>query len=138
LDFLNLSAGMLLGSSRVPQCWWEWKGCCESCHRIILDGGGIFCANFSKKQGDWIACQKVWCGHCYVPLDDNGFPIAKPVDEDGVVVSTLEDVRRYVVGQGGDHLVTPYQCDLCPFRNLMRGDPIHNLPQDARFLKLIR
>ena len=72
---------------------------------MILDGGGIFCANFSSKRGDWIACQKVWCGHCYVPLDDKEFPIAKPVDEDGVVVSTLEDERRYVVGLDGDNLV---------------------------------
>jgi len=104
---------------------------------MILDGGGIFFANFSSKRY-WIAYQKVWCGHCYVPLDVNEFPIAKLVDEDGVVMSTLEDARRYVVGRDGDNMVTPFQCDLCHFQNLMRRGPIHNLPQDVRLLKLIR
>jgi hypothetical protein len=105
---------------------------------MILNGGGIFCANFSSKQGDWMPCQKVWCGPCYVPLDDKEFPIAKPMDEDGVEVVDPEDKKRYVVGHAGDNLVTPFQCDLCHFRNLMKRDPVQNLPQDIRIMKLIR
>jgi hypothetical protein len=85
-----------------------------------------------------MACQKVWCGPCYVSLDNNAFPIAKLVDEDGVVVSILEDEKRYVVGRDRDHLVTPFQCDLCHFWNLKKRYPIHNLPQDGRLLKLMR
>lgn len=85
-----------------------------------------------------MACQKVWCGPCYVPLDDNEFPIAKPLDEEGVDVSDTSDERRYVMGRDGDNLITPFQCDLCHFRNLMRRDPIKNLAQDVRLTKLIR
>jgi hypothetical protein len=42
-------------------------------------------------------------------------PIAKPKDEEGVEVANEEDEKRYVEGRNGDHLVTPFQCDLCHF-----------------------
>jgi hypothetical protein len=79
-----------------------------------------------------------WCGRCYVPLDSSEFPIAKPRDEDGEEVYDEEDADRYIVGRDGDNLVTPFQCDQCHFRNLMRRDPVEGLPQDVRLLKLIR
>ena len=49
-----------------------------------------------------------------------------------------EDEKRYVEGRNGDHLVTPFQCDLCHFRNMTGRDPVPNLPQDIRLEKLIR
>jgi hypothetical protein len=41
-------------------------------------------------------------------------------------------------GRNGDNLVTPFQCDLCHFRNLMQRDPVLTLAQDVRIMKLIR
>jgi hypothetical protein len=80
----------------------------------------------------------VWCGVCYKPLDNGEFPVAKPTDEDGVVVLDAGDELRFMEARDGDFLLTPFQCDLCHFRNLQDRDPIQNLPQDARLLKLIR
>jgi hypothetical protein len=80
----------------------------------------------------------VWCGRCYKALDDNEFPIARPVDEDGAGVGAEEDDYRYLHARDGDNLVTPFQCDTCHFRNIMERDPINGLPQDMRVLKLIR
>jgi hypothetical protein len=53
-------------------------------------------------------------------------------------VENEEDSDRYMMGRNGDNLVTPFQCDLCHFRNLMKRDPLMSLPQDLRMLKLIR
>jgi hypothetical protein len=49
-----------------------------------------------------------------------------------------EDDTHYLQARNGDHLVTPFQCDLCHFRNLMHRDPEGGLPQDLRLLKMIR
>lgn len=49
-----------------------------------------------------------------------------------------EDQNRFVVARNGDNLVTPFQCDLCHFRNLMSRDPVECSPQDICLLKLIR
>ena len=76
-------------------------------------------------------CQQVWCGKCYRPLDSNEFPIARPRDEEGNEVLAEEDRERFIVARNGDNLVTPFQCDLCHFRNLMERDPVSSLPQDV-------
>jgi len=49
-----------------------------------------------------------------------------------------EDETRFIQARDGDFLLTPFQCDLCHFRNLMDRDPVKGLAQDARLLKLIR
>ena len=53
-------------------------------------------------------------------------------------VTEKEDANRFLFARNGDNLVTPFQCDLCHFRNLMERDPVANLPQDIRLQKLIR
>ena len=64
--------------------------------------------------------------------------MAKPTDEEGVEVGGPEEESRYLQARNGDHLVTPFQCDLCHFRNLMQRDPVGGHPQDHRLLKMIR
>lgn len=54
------------------------------------------------------------------------------------MVMDTKDERRFVEARDGDFLLTPFQCDLCHFRNLHDQDPIPGLPQDAWLLKLIR
>jgi hypothetical protein len=81
---------------------------------------------------------KAWCGPCYTPLDDGDFPVAKPVDQDGVAYGEGEDDTRFMKGRDGDNLIPPFQCDLCHFRNLLSRDPVENLAQDVRLKKLIQ
>jgi hypothetical protein len=130
--------GMLHGSSGEHLCWTEWKGCCVICRCLLTDGGGVFCGNFSCRRGPWSPCRQAWCGKCYTPLDDGEFPIALPMDEEGVTVRDPEDENSFLQARNGDNLVTPFQCDLCHFWNLMNRDPIHNLAPEIRVLKLIR
>jgi hypothetical protein len=47
----------------------------------------------------------------------------------------IKDSGRHTYGRDGDHLITPFQCDLCIFRNLMNHNP---LPNDTLLLACIR
>lgn len=94
--------------------------------------------DFSSKHEIWSSCQKVWCGPCYTSPNNNEFSIALlPEDEDGVIMEDTKDEGRFLIGCNGDNLVTPFHCDLCHFRNMLNRDPVENLAQDVRLLKLI-
>jgi hypothetical protein len=49
-----------------------------------------------------------------------------------------EDAERFLSARDGDNLVTPFQCDVCHFVNIMGREPLVNLAQDVRLLKCIR
>ena len=66
----------------------------------------------------------VWCGSCYARADSDDFHINQRVDEDGEYMLDCEsDLNRYKTGINGSHLMTPFQCDLCIFRNLYKRSP---------------
>ena len=61
-----------------------------------------------------------------------------PKEADGEVVIEEKDKMRFLAARDGDHLVTPFQCELCHFHNIMERDPQDNLASDVRLLKLFR
>ena len=66
----------------------------------------------------------VWCGRCYRKEELDNFHINQMVDDDGNDLLDCEvDLDRYKVGIDGSHLMTPFQCDLCVFRNLYGRNP---------------
>jgi hypothetical protein len=71
-------------------------------------------------------------------MDAGEFPIARPTNEDGFVTDEASDKKRYCEARNGDNLVTPFQGDLCHFRNLMNRNPNENMAQDLRIMKCIR
>jgi len=84
---------------------------------------GIFCANFATPRSGWQACHSVWCGSCYTPSDTVTFHRTLPQDESGFHWSVAKDVDRHLSARDGDHLVTPFQCDICVFRNIQGRNP---------------
>jgi len=77
----------------------------------------------------------VWCGSCYTPPTDITFYHHLPSDESGYIWTTDKDATRHLHARNGDHLITPFQCDLCIFRNLLDRNPtIH----DSELLACIR
>jgi len=74
----------------------------------------------------------VWPCYSNHPLDR--FPRFVPVDEGGFDWRLVEDTLRHTHARDGDHLVTPFQCDLCTFRNLKRGNPLPQSMADAMLL----
>jgi hypothetical protein len=104
------------------------QGTLEEFYRTLLkDGlwqgtdkwGGIFCANSLFERGPFAPCKGVWWGECYKPLGEKAFPCQCPVDDDGLDQTQLGDEKRYLHTRNGDHLMVPFQCDLCHFRNIM-------------------
>ena len=83
-------------------------------------------------------CHQAWCGKCYTPLDNGEFKVAVPKEADGEVVLEEKDKLRYLEARDGDHLVTPFQCETCHFRNILERDPQDNLARDVRLMKLFR
>jgi hypothetical protein len=72
-----------------------------------------FCGNFSSKRGGLVPCQGAWCPGCYVPLGLRVFPIRQMVDNDGDGLIVEDDSGRFMCARAGDHLLTPFQCEVC-------------------------
>jgi hypothetical protein len=73
------------------------------------------------------------CRDCYtVPLG-NPFPVKTTVNEDGFDASSVEDKKRFVCGRSGDFLMTPFQCELCHYRNINSRDPQIGDPKAREF-----
>ena len=66
------------------------------------------------------------------------FPRQTPVDDDGVDQQVLGDELRFMEARNGDNLITPFQCDLCHFRNILGRGPTRTNFKDCKILALIR
>jgi hypothetical protein len=76
----------------------------------------------------------VWCGPCYTPHPLDKFYQHRPSDEAGFEWRPKADATRHRVARPGDHLMVPFQCDLCSFRNICHRNPDAACPQDAFLL----
>lgn len=112
-----------LGKPGSMQEFWSWKGNCGGCGRLHLGPNGLFCANFASPRSGWTACNSVWCGSCYRQPPNNLFHHAQPSDESGFHWRSDKDRDRHLFAHDGDHLITPFQCDLCAFHNLEGRNP---------------
>jgi hypothetical protein len=128
----------LLGSLGETTAFWTWRGPCGKCGHLCQGMSGLFCANFAHVQLHWKPCRSVWHGSCYVPHALDHFYCNVITDEDGFDWRPPESLSRFRVARDGDHLLTPFQCDLCCFRNLQKRDPVASLPKDDLLLCCIR
>jgi hypothetical protein len=102
-------------------------------------GRGVFCANLSEGRGHWTKCLGAWCGSCYTATEGDDFPIKTPTDEEGFALLIERDKDRFLTARDGDHMMCPFQCDLCHFRNIQKRDPNPvGIVQDASMLRCIR
>lgn len=80
----------------------------------------------------------MWCGDCYRRDESDKFQINEPRDEDNRLMYDCEsDASRYKRGINGAQFMTPFQCDLCMFRNLFKRNP-RRTQGDAENLAVIR
>ena len=78
----------------------------------------------------------MWHGRCYKLRVEDNFPIATLKDEDGL--DDPRELEKFRFARNGDHLLSPFQCDLCHFRNIQGRDPSPSLPLDKQLLIAIR
>ena len=62
----------------------------------------------------------------------------KTLDEEGNVIEKAKDADRFMLGRDGDHLITPFQCETCHFRNIQERDPVVGNRKDSYFLEHMR
>ena len=94
----------------------------------------------------------MWCGGCYTSDPTLRFHVDL-VERDGasgagdpmerermqtVWKTKLRNPSDFHVGRKGDHLMTPFECDLCIFRKLRKEDPRVGNPVDDLLLGVIR
>ena len=122
-SLLFLFAGSGPGLCEAPLSWKSFTGSCASCGHQIRSDNGIFCTNFLSERAHWAPYRKAWCTVCYTPLSRDPFPICRPIDDEGDEHMLPGDETRFVQACNGDHLITPFQCDLSHFRNVYKRDP---------------
>jgi hypothetical protein len=93
----------------------------------------------------------MWCGECYTSHPTILFHVKQMEDHENGSSSEVECERmqrawgskhrspdEYLVGRDGDHLLVPFECDLCIFRKLRLCDPLPSCEQDRLLLACIR
>jgi len=143
------SLGELSAPISVPNA----RVLCLGCNGAVSHTSGIICANFGYKRGHWNPCRGAWHARCYRALDGDRFPIGlvprdrpyDPEDEDNedegweLTEAEKEDLSdEYQAARGGDHLMCPFQCDRCHFRNMTGRDPGPGVNDDKTLLCIRR
>jgi len=104
------------------------------CGKNLREMGGLFCGNFAICRPPWKECRAAWCGSCYIPHELDKFFQYTLADEDGFEWGPKPSQLHYKMVRDGDHLVTPFQFDLCHFCNLTHHNPELSSPQDSFLL----
>jgi hypothetical protein len=142
---LYSSFSVCLFAARIPSgrngktCWPEFSGFClnQDCRRFLQADAGIFCANYYAKRGGFAPCLGSWCGPCFTTLGVRKFSIRRKIDDDGEIIEDDDDMR-FKCGRPGDHLMVPFQCEVCHFRNIMLTDPDDTSARDVEMMDLMR
>ena len=50
--------------------------------------------------------------------------MVRPQEEEGFDLTLESDKGRHMSARNGDHLMIPFQCELCHYRNLKKMDPV--------------
>ena len=77
-----------------------------------------------------------WHGSCYKLRQGDSYPIAALQDSEEL--DDPKEQNKFKSARAGDHLMCPFQCDLCHFRNIHKRDPVRGIGKDARLLMAIR
>ena len=100
--------------------------------------------------GDFPPCRRMWCGECYISLPEPQFPVMnltlRRQSEDQAKNDRLINAWKkiylqsdaFLTGRNGDHLLAPFECDLCIFRKLKERDPLDTLENERLLQACIR
>ena len=60
------------------------------------------------------------------------------MDEDGELLEDHLNEKQFMQGRAGDHLMTPFQCETCHFRNIYGRNPISHRRTDREAFEFFR
>lgn len=130
----------ILGVNGGRSYWKNFQGYCKNsnCAKSLKARDGIFCANFFHVHGPFSACQGAWCGDCFGEIGSKTFPVRVLRDEEGKELIMGDEVWRFKKGRKGDHLMVPFQCEMCHFRNILGRNLMRGLESDRELEALMR
>ena len=103
---------------------------------------GIICANFGCRINVESVCVSAFHGHCFQQGKTDQFPVLSIRDLDNSLIDDSsmvdEDPKRFKEGRDGDHLMVPFQCDVCHFVNIQGRLPQASDEQDRLLLLTIQ
>lgn len=73
----------------------------------------------------------------YCAAKEGSFPLIKHQEEERFDLTQSDDRLRHLCERDGYHLLLPFQCDLCHFRNLTDRNPEQSV-EDVRLIITIR
>ena len=111
------------GCSGTLPPFMEWSGYCVKCGKVLKNPGCLLCGNYVYSRGPWTPCRQGWCGKCYTADTSLKFHVSVAENDEGITWKRKHDNREFLVGVNGAHLLQPFQCDLCWFRNLQNQNP---------------
>ena len=103
---------------------------------------GVICGNFGLERIPGYRCSGVYHAKCYRQYDDNRFPVLGDDNSDDSLmgVNDLEpdNPERFKEARDRDHMMLPFQCDMCHFINKQHRLPIAEKSGDDLLIKVIR
>ena len=143
--------GTLHGNSKLPQNCSTVQGRCKKCYKTLSWTQGIFCSNFMFPRHGYPPCRGAWCGGCYTSSERIKFHIHHPDQlselENQHDVNTpllqnlwgpkLREENAFCYARPGDHLLSPFECDLCIFVKLQKRLPCSTRETDKFLLATI-
>ena len=79
----------------------------------------------------------MWRRGCYEVSQKEKYKINIYQDEEECDLTSDEDRSRHLVARNEDHLIIPFQCELCHFRNL-KGDNHSQRRDNILLIRMIR
>ena len=136
--FLSPLARTTPSSRGAVSYWKNLSGYCKArgCGKLVSPGFVVVCANYLSRRGAFGLCRGAWCAGCY-RLEQEAFRYREYVDDDSLTLARKEE-ELYLKARDGDHLMCPFQCELCHFRNITSRDPVALREQDCELLKFMR
>ena len=116
----------------------KWTGYCVVCGKILKNPGCPLCGNYVYSRGPWEPCRQGWCGKCYMADTRIKFHVSLAENDEGNTWKRKGTQDDFLTGFNGAHLLQPFQCDLCWFRNLQKRDPNSDSLKDTKLLIYIR
>ena len=121
-----------------PPQFMEWSGYCVICGKTLRNPGCLLCGNYVHSRGPWQPCKQGWCGKCYTADIRVKFHVSLAENDEGNAWKRKQKSEDYLKGFNGAHLMQPFQCDLCWFRNLQKRDPKPTSYKDTMLMAHIR
>ena len=115
------------GILRRHNLWNAPQSRCLDCKIPAGKSFGVYCGNYLTQQGQLPPFQMVWHGNCFKMQHDDPYPIVKlcsyNADDNNLRIPDEEGHMEYRSARNMDHLVCPFQCNMCRSWNIKKRSP---------------